>query len=166
MNLPFSVTFFKKIDIFHQIREMDNEKKDKHLLIAEKAVLDWAASEHHQHLGSPIGTEHVQSALLIYISEGRIDKSEQENLNRSAQNILDSLETRGFGNYPHLNGSEDKRVKINSYGLQTGKVIRELKHWESWVIYIFWTIIWWVVLILGFIILFLQAAASLRSTLF
>lgn len=63
MNLPFSPTFFRKMDIFQQLMEYESQKKKKQLWEGEKALLIWAGSEHHQHLGSAIDLHHVKDAL-------------------------------------------------------------------------------------------------------
>lgn len=164
MNLPFSPTFFREIDIYQQLMEYESQKDKKHLWEGEKSVLIWAASEHHQHLGSAIGINHVKDALKYCSDKGYITEQERTNLYGSSRHIIESLPIHDFGINQRSQNPKNPSVKINKNGVLAGKILiktRSLKKNISR--YNFWIIIWWLVLAFAAIILLSQTLSAIRS---
>lgn len=163
MNLPFSPTFFRKMDIYQQLMEYEGQKSKKHLWKGEKAVLIWSASEHHQHLGSFINTGHLEDALKYCVQEKFITKAEHERMKGSARHILDSLPVHEFGELEEGINLKTSSVKINRNGILAGRILTETNFLNNNWAYNAWTLAWWFVLGAGAIILFIQAATSIKS---
>jgi len=157
MNLPFSPTFFRKMDIFQQLMEYEDEKSKKHLWEGEKAVLIWAASEHHQHLGSFIDSNHVKDALKYCAKEKFITESENHRMQPSARHILDSLPVHEFGDREENPDPKISRIKINRNGILAGRILTETSLLEETRQYQIWTSVWWIVLGAAALILLAQA---------
>lgn len=140
MNLPFSPTFFRKMDIFQQLMEYENRRDKKHLWEGEKAVLIWSASEHHQHLGSSIGIKHVRSALDYCSEQGFISKTDAEKVQGSIPHIMESLPIYEFGVLDQGSDPKNPSLKINRNGILAGEILtktnnlkntREFKYWQA-----------------------------------
>jgi hypothetical protein len=125
MNLPFSPTFFRKMDIFQQLMEYENQKKKKQLWEGEKALLIWAGSEHHQHLGSAIDLHHVKDALEYCVREKFITEAEKDRMKGSVRHILESLVTHEFGTVYDDSNPKSPSIKINRNGILAGDILTE-----------------------------------------
>ncbi len=138
MNLPFSPTFFRKIDIFQQLKEYESQKDEKHLWEGEKAVLIWSASDQHQHLGSSLDAHHVKNALDYCVQKKFMIGSEKERLQGSARHILDSLPVHEFGTLENSSDPKQPRVTINRNGILAGEILIKTKglintrEYEKW----------------------------------
>lgn len=164
MNLPFSPTFFRKIDVFQQLTEYESEKNKKHLWEGQKAVLIWSASEHHQHLGSSIDSKHVKDALDYCVSEKIITEEAKKRLRGSAPHIVEALPTYGFGKLVDVSNPKNPRVRINRDGIQAGRILVETKYLKkTWWKYKIWIIVWWLILVAASIILVSQAASAVQD---
>lgn len=153
MNLPFSPIFFKKMDIYQHLMEYERMKDDKRLWAGEKALLLWAGSEHHQHIGSAIGLKHVKDALDICVGKGYLTEEERNRLKGSVRHILESLVTHEFGDvYDEIN-PKDPTVKVNIRGVLAGRVLIETNNLRGDSYYVWLTRTWWVVLVGGLLIL-------------
>lgn|SRR3989344_6167940 len=142
MNLPFSPTFFRKMDVFQQLLEYEAQKNKKRLWEGEKAVLIWAASEHHQHLGSAIDTKHVKDALEHCLREKFITESEKKRMEGSVSHILESLSTHEFGS-PKSIPEQRIDMKINRNGILAGQILIETDNLKKLWRYKKWTFDWW-----------------------
>lgn len=164
MNLPFTPTSFKKLDILQQLVEFESEKGEKTLWSGVKAVLVWGASVHHQHLGSFIGINHVKDALTHCVREKFITEEEKKRIQGSARHILESLPTYGFGEAGESPDPKQPSVRINREGILAGRVLTETEFLKNtWWRSNFWTIVWWIVLAATAIILTSQVIIAVKS---
>lgn len=164
MNLPFSPTFFRKIDIFQQLKEFESQKDKKHLWEGVKALLVWGGSEHHQHLGSFLGSNHVKDALEYCVKENFINEEERKRLVYSCPHILESLPVYGFGDQGPSPDPKQPSVKINRNGVLAGRILVETNFLKNtWWKYQVWIIIWWFILGTAAIILISQTITAAKS---
>jgi hypothetical protein len=163
MNLPFFPTFFRKMDIFQQLKEYESQNDEKHLWKGEKCVLIWAASEHHQHLGSAIEINHVKDALDYCVSRKIISAKERDELKGSSRHILESLPVYEFGELQVDSEVKNPRVKINRNGILAGRILRETKSLRNTHSYDFWIVLWWAVLLAAAVILVSQTCSAIRD---
>jgi len=96
-TLPFSLNIFKQLEIFQDIKRLD-EQFDSMLVDwkegaykkpgvsngvnvnyptweIEKKILLWT-SRHHKHLGSPITTSHLCNENVDFLKDVRVSKTE------------------------------------------------------------------------------------------
>lgn len=163
MNLPFSPTFFNKIDIFQQLVEFEKEKVVKTLWDGVKAVLLWSASIHHQHLGSAIGSNHVLSALKLSVSEGYLLEEDEKRMDGSLRHILQSLPGYGFGEFVETADPSNPSVRISRCGILAGEILKETNFLKYNWKYQIWTILWWTILFAAGLILLSQVFAAIRN---
>lgn len=142
MNLPFSPTFFRKMDIFQQLMEYEDQKDKKHLWEGEKAALIWSASDQHQHLGSAIDAHHVKNALVYCSKEGFITDVEKDRLSGSVSHILESLSVHEFGS-PKSNPAQKLDMQINRNGILAGEILIETNNLQNTERYQKWSRDWW-----------------------
>jgi hypothetical protein len=161
MNLPFSPTFFRKIDLFQQLMEYENLKDKKHLWAGVKALLMWAASEHHQHIGSSINKDHVKDALNYCVEEKFLASSEGERMMDSARHILESLITYEFGTVYDNSNPKNPQVKLNRNGILAGQILVETKNLISTDRYQKWSFDWYLLYWSAGLLLFFQVIKAL-----
>jgi hypothetical protein len=163
MNLPFSPTFFRKIDLFQQLMEFENQKDKKHLWDGEKAVLIWASSEHHQHLGSTIDDHHVKDALNYCVVEKYLTEANKERMKGSLKHILESLPVYGFGDLVSTADPKTSSVRINRNGILAGRILAETNSLTNTWKYRIWIFIWWLILITAGVLLLTQTIIAVKS---
>ena len=144
MNLPFSPTFFRKMDIFQQLMEYEAQTDVKRLWRGEKAVLIWAGSEHHQHIGSAIDSSHIKDALCFAETNGYITHEEKVELEPSVSHILGCLITHEFG-CSVSNPAQRLDLKINRNGILAGRILVETKNLKKPGVFKKWTWDWWLI---------------------
>lgn len=169
MNLPFSPTFFRKMDIFQQLMEYESQKDKKHLWEGEKVSLIWAGSELHQHLGSPIDIHHLRNAFDYCVEKYFITEAEKGRLIGGSRHILESLVTHELAILYDYSNPKNPRIKINRNGILAGQILIETNNLKSTGKYKRWQWDWWflyfgagLLLALGV----LNAAVQLLKTLF
>jgi hypothetical protein len=160
MNLPFSPTFFRKMDIFQQLMEYEGQKRKKHLWEGQKAVLIWAASDQHQHLGSAIDSHHVKHALEYCVQENFISQSEHDRMKGSVFHILESLPTYEFGS-PKSNPAYRVDMIINRSGILAGEILIETNNLKNPQKYQRWSRDWYFVYYLAGILLAIQVVKGI-----
>lgn len=153
--LPFSPTFFRKMDVFQQLMEYEDQKDKKHLWEGEKAVLIWAGSDQHQHLGSAINSNHVKDALAYCVKERFISQDEKTRLENSVSHILRSLEVHEFGMAESIPASKIDLV-INRNGVLAGQILLETNNLRKPKKYKNWSNDWWFIYYTAGLLLFLQ----------
>lgn len=161
MNLPYSPTFFRKMDIYEQLKEYESQKDKKRLWEGEKALLIWAGSEHHQHLGSAIDTHHVKDALDYCVKEHFITEAEKDRMKGSLRHILESLPTHEFGDVFDNSNPKEPRIKINRNGILAGQILIETKNLKKTCKYKKWTRDWYLLYYLAGFILIIQMVKGL-----
>jgi len=155
MNLPFSPTFFRQMDIYQQLKEYESQKGEKHLWEGEKAVLIWSASDQHQHLGSAIDTHHVTNALEYAAKNGYLAQADATRLKGSVSHILESLSVHEFGT-PKSIPENKLDMKINRNGILAGDILIKTKNLERKWQYEKWSWDWYFVYYIAGFLLFLQ----------
>ena len=155
MNLPFSPTFFRKMDIFQQLMEYENQAKDKRLWKGEKAVLIWGASDKHQLLDEGLNWRHVKKALDYCVKKKFITESEKNELSKPAlrTHIIRTFPVREFGD---LLDKDDSRVRINRNGILAGKILAETNNLKNTRDYRMWTGDWHLLYYLAGLLLVIQ----------
>lgn len=161
MNLPYSPTFFRKMDLYQQLKEYESQKDKKRLWEGEKALLIWAGSEHHQHLGSAIDTHHVKDALDYCVREHFITSTERDRIKGSLRHILESLPTHEFGEVFDNTNPKEPRIKINRNGILAGQILFETNNLKKTYKYNRWTLEWYFLYYLAGFILITQMAKGL-----
>lgn len=162
MNLPFSPTFFREIDIFQQLMEYESQKDKKLLWKGEKAVLVWGASDRHQFLDEGLTWEHAKKALAYCVEKKFITESERVELTKPTlrTHIIRSLPVHEFGDFL---GDESSPVRINRNGILAGAVLTETdflnKRWR----YQVWICAWWLILVAAGLILVSQTVAAAKN---
>lgn len=166
MNIPFTPASFRKLDILQQLMEYERHKNEKSLWNGVKAVLIWAASVRHQHLGSFIGTNHVKDALKYCKDEGFMSEEERERLYGSSQHILESLPVYLFGDEGKTENPKEPNVKINRNGVLAGRLLVETRFLQDtfWR-YEIWILVWWFILALAFILLLTQTYEGVKKVI-
>ena len=156
MNLPFSPTFFRKMDIYQQLMEYESQKDKKRLWEGEKALLMWAGSEHHQHLGSAIDLHHVKNALDYCAEAGLIVESERDRMKGSVRHILEGLTTHEFGSVYDNSNPKNPLVKINRNGILAGQVLIETQNLKKLKMFNKWSRDWYFLYYLAGLLLTVQ----------
>lgn len=142
MNLPFSPTFFRKIDLFQQLMEFESQKVQKHLWDGEKAVLIWSGSDKHQLLGTPIDHNHVKDALQYCEDTEYISAGDKQRLLGNVTDILESLAVHGFGERTDVIGRHNVQLRININGILAGQILAETNNLKINYKYRIWTYDW------------------------
>ncbi len=143
MNLPFSPTFFRKMDIFQQLMEYESQKGKKKLWEGEKAVLIWAGSEHHQHLGSAIGLNHAKDALDYCVRAKFITESERDRMKGSLRYIIESLIIHEFASLHDDSNPKRPSIKIDRNGILAGDILIETDNLKDPGTYKKWSLDWY-----------------------
>lgn len=165
MNLPFSPTFFRKIDIFQQLMEYESQKEKKHLWEGEKALLIWGASDQHQNLGSALGTNHVKDALTYCVENEIIPESEKIRLRNNLRHILDTIPVHEFGHYEDTADPRSPSVKISRNGILAGEILLQTDFLKKTWRYKIWTFLWWIILGAAGVILLSQTLSAVSALL-
>ncbi len=152
MNLPFSPSFFKRLEIYQELKDFEEEGKKtwKH----EKKVLLQAAISKQLPIGHRIDEKDVQ--LLCFSLP--VDESAHENALEISVNIIDSLIRREYGEKDQFLHNPTFGIKINARGYLAGRVLKETKELKKTGIYEFFITTWYVVIFFAFLLLTLQIA--------
>lgn len=137
-TLPFSLNIFKQIEIFQDIKRLDEQfdlmladwKKGEYKKLGlspdvninyptweiEKKILLWT-SRHHKHLGSPITTGHLVEVNKDFLKD--IHVSQTEIAFSKNTNVLNNLVARGLA-------TSNNGALISQQGLDYGLMIETL----------------------------------------
>ncbi len=164
MDLPFSPNFFKKIDIFQQLKEYDQELSEKRTWVVEKLILEWAAGPGHQHIGEHVSPDIIKQALIPSVNANRIPTESITYVAtiEGVSQALKSLVVRGYAD-PLDQQIYPNHVRFNNSGLVAGKIILETSNLTKIGKYILWARLWWVVAIAGIVVLLVEAFFQLGS---
>lgn len=157
MNLPFTPTFFKKLDIYQQMVNFEKAVDIKPIWKAEKVVLLWAIGRGHQHVGSYISTGNVKDALESEVRDGGMLGESAVGYAVHIQQVLDALVIRGLAD-PH---QSNNTIRVNQNGFLAGMILEETNFFNNTGKFRFWTLAWWGVLISASVILMNQALEAL-----
>lgn len=155
MEIPFTQTFFKEVNLYNELIYFERQGKKSWPL--EKIVLHWAAGNNHTQLATPLTRDIVESIFRDYKSE--VDALPEETIKYSSglgrQDVLSNLIERGFG---HAQDTH-KFCRINNRGLLAGKILRRTSLLRRRYVYRFWNIFWWGVF-LGTVLLLVMTLFS------
>lgn len=142
-SLPFSLNIFKQLEIFQDIKRLDEQfdlmlvdwKNGAYKKIGlangvninyptweiEKKILLWT-SRHHKHLGSPITTNYLHTENADFLKDVHVSQTELAFTGN--ENILKNLVARGLATW-------DKGALITQRGLAYGLIIDRLYKLEK-----------------------------------
>jgi hypothetical protein len=155
MNLPLTPDFFKDIAAYQELKNYDREDKDT--WFAEKCLLDWCASDKHQHIASSLRQSSVIDVLKDYYQ----DKLSTRDIGYMAvpEPVMEALVLRGYAS------GDRERIQFKGSGLIAGRIIRGTRFmsFPYRLKYDLWVWLWWLVLLLAFIILLKEASPLLSG---
>jgi hypothetical protein len=151
MDLPFSPSFFKRLEVYQQLKDFEDEGKLtwEH----EKKILIYATNSKAVRIGQPISSHDVAQVIFNDTSKSG-----------DALDTIRSLEVRGFGELTDPFFVFD-RIKLNSKGYVAGRVLKETQGLKKAGWYWFWIKMWYAVIWVAFSLLILQVANSFKSLL-
>lgn len=148
MELPFSPSFFKKIEIYQQLKGYQKIEHGGSIWIDEKSVLLWYVSSENTSKGSPITRHRIKDI---------IDKNKTISLEH-AKEIFHGLSMRRF-----LDKSADEESGFfNRDAYFAGEVLTETIGLGATRKYDLWILIWWIILISALIIVLCEAFLKLK----
>jgi len=153
------------MDVFQQLVEYENQKDKKHLWEGEKAVLIWAASSNHQHLGSALGTKHAQHSLDYCVKEGFITEANRDRMAGSLTHILQSLSVHEFGT-PNSIPENKVDLVINRNGILAGEILIETNNLKNQGKYKRWTWDWYLFYYFAGLLLVIQVVKGFIELFF
>ncbi len=145
------------MDVFQQLKEYEKQKDKKLLWDGVKAVLVWAASEQHRHLGSYIHINHIKDALTYSVRVNLITDKKENELQGKSLHILQSLPVYEFGSLEDTPNEKNAGVKINKDGILAGIILIETEFLKSTIKYDIFVVAWWAILVMAVFALFWQA---------
>ena len=145
MNLNFPSRFFRKLEIYQQIRSGQGLAKHKRLWKQEAALLQWGYEEHHQHLKNFIDYKRAKEEIAFYLCRRVKDLKETEQTlgNLYFKGLIDiKFETKdkNDNDVSLINPPESlvvrtrmSRLKFRPslYGLEVGEVISEINNKDT-----------------------------------
>lgn len=145
MDLPYTPKFFKKLELFQEIRRLNKREGEQIHWQAEKALLKWANAEHH-HLGTPLLDWDIERRL-----EGMPDIlaiQPDTNTHVLARVVIGNLISRGWA-VEYLKERADgsfrmQGAKIAREGMLAAEVIGDVlpKQWKRVVYSVFGGLTW------------------------
>lgn len=153
-QLPFTPTFFRKIDIYQQLLTFEETESRTSTWDREKIILKWATSSENTAKGERITKNNIKDIL---------DKSLKHYvLIEDAQKVLNSLYTRSFLN----NFDYGESGILNSNAQMAGRIIFETKNIKNTKYYHFWISIWWFIFWAGFGLLILEVVLKIKDLIY
>jgi hypothetical protein len=148
MNLPFTPSFFREMDIYQKLREYESEKGENSWTF-EKLFLMWVYKHHYP--GRIVGSNEIETVTEKAVNEKTITSKELKK-QPGTNVLLDSLHHRGFTD----EAQKDNCAVINRDGYIAGKVLIATDGLRKNIKYDAIRIFWWLILIAGSLALLLQ----------
>ena len=137
MNLPFTLKFFKKIELFQDLEAQDKLFKytteipdNTHATLstweAEKKVLYWSRWG-HKHLGSPLVIHRFEHQPDLEDLGMTMREVEKAGLRESMRNLVE----RGFARFDDPKQKENGGILLTREGLLMGELIYETHRLEK-----------------------------------
>jgi len=117
-DLPIQLSFFKKLELYQELKLRNGRIGDDKAWSAEKEILRWAATE-HRHLGTGIDASFVENNILT-------DRGKYGNFPDDASRPMENLQRRGWAEFG--GGS----LRFLKEGLLMGEVIDEVMLGKGW----------------------------------
>ncbi|MCH7951412.1 hypothetical protein IH980_01560 [Patescibacteria group bacterium] len=129
MELPFTPSFFKKLNIFEELNNYNKVDPRRGTWSKEKKVLGWASSKENTNRGRRL-TKNIVKNILD-------EKGSRNHLIEEAQEVLNSLESRKF-----LSRFEyGESGLFNERAFLAGKILLDTKNLKRSGYYLFWTVL-------------------------
>ena len=127
MDSLFKPKFFKKLELYQELRRLEKRNGDASTWLLEKDLLQWAHNSHH-HLGRNLSKAHVIDRL-VEVGRKRDDLIKGQLL----EDMLGNLVEHGFAEWAD---KRDNRyyldVKITSEGMLMAEMVGDVmaKKWK------------------------------------
>ncbi len=122
-DLPIQLSFFKRLELYQELKRRDARFGDDKAWSAEKEILRWAATK-HRHLGTAIDPSFVENNVL--------DRGKYSNFPADALLPMENLKQRGWA---ELEGGSLRFLKE---GLLMGEVIEDVTGGKRWFYRVFY----------------------------
>lgn len=153
MEAPLGVTFFKKVELYQKISDLDQQTKKmstkggiESFWPLEKKVLAWAHVG-HKHLGSPIRTDDFsQGSSDNKLADFEIEAEEVKDINLTR--LLDNFIAHGFateileGRLYSGRTPNENLMYLSREGMMVGEILNEIKNPIYHLSYWFWGKLW------------------------
>jgi hypothetical protein len=127
-DLPIQLSFFKKLELYQELKRRDARVRDDKAWSAEKEILRWAATK-HRHLGTGIDAMFVENNILT-------DRGKYNNFPADALRPMENLKQRGWA---ELEGGSLQFLKE---ALLMGEVIEDVMCGKRWFYRLFYWLAW------------------------
>lgn len=155
MELPITPKFFKKLELYQELKRL-NKRDNGHIeWDMEKDLLLWAHLNHF-HLGSYLGTQEVFEKLQGF------NKYSLDELNEHIFKTMQNLEEHGWAEWWTPKGQKNA-IKINREGMLLSEVIYEITHKNRDKIFQLLIIVSWLTIVAGIIIVLIGAFEAIKE---
>lgn len=152
MELPITPKFFKKLEIYQEIKRLDKRNAKHSEWDMEKDFLLWAHTDHF-HLGSFLSTKNVLDRL------NKLNKYNNKDLNDHVFKMMQNLKEHGWAEWWPREW-ENNAIKINKEGLLVGEVIFDISR-SGRIFYESFILISWLTIISGIVIVIANAISTM-----
>ena len=149
MELPITPKFFKKLELYQDLKRLDKRNVNHKEWDMEKDLLFWAHVNHF-HLGTYLDTGEVLEKLKT------LDKYSLDELNEHTFKMMQNLEEHGWAEWWPQRGQKNA-IKINKEGMLLSEVVNEIINKNRDSVYKFLILISWITIIAGVIIIISNA---------
>jgi hypothetical protein len=163
MDLPIQLNFFKKLELYQELKGEDSKATDAegNIDIAwriERDILNWTVKNHH-HLGTPLTETYILDPKNDVLS--RANATDPNSVPRAMENLIQ----RGFAEQDHT--GRTIQIKISKEGLLMGEVIYDTRAQNLFrkYKYVFFLCLTWILIILGIILLILNVVTGFHDAL-
>jgi hypothetical protein len=111
-DLPIQLSFFKKLELYQELKLRNGRIGDDKAWSAEKEILRWAATE-HRHLGTGIDASFVENKILK-------DRGKYSNFPDDALRPMENLQGHGWAEF------DGRSLRFLKEGLLMGEVIDDV----------------------------------------
>ena len=180
MDAPLGITFFKKVELYQNIKALDKQLKqissDPEDVLPdptwniEKKVLKWTYVGHRQ-LGTPLSTGHFNRENKYQLKAFGLEPEDVkvQNITR----VLENFVGHGFATHTRdgsLTSGDHNVIYFTREGLLTGEILNELDNPSSRLSYVVWGFLWghvgaWILLITATIGLAKLLAGEINSVI-
>lgn len=162
MNLPFTPSFFKRLEIYQDLKDFEEEGKET-WKYEKKLLLEMATSKSIS-IGKPLYIPDLPHSLF----KKPLDEETTGEEIRKANNVVDSLVARGLADKEEVDTEplvatvtplipwKSINIKINARGYLAGRVLKETDGLRKTKQYEKYIKLWYITLRLAFSLLVLQ----------
>ena len=118
MDSPIQLSFFKKLELYQELKSRNSRVRDDKAWSGEKEILRWSALG-HRHLGTPIDATFVKNNILT-------NQSIYDNFPDDAERPMENLISKEYAK-----GATSALLFLRE-GLLMGEVIDDVANGKSW----------------------------------